>query len=121
MKPNGGKIVMSLIVLAVAALLAGCGGGSGTVAPSTGAVENSGSTSSTPTSTVTSTVASDPAAVARAVIALVQNGDCRARIYNGDPGALTAYGELKVSLEANRTLAIRRLTDKMLRQVADYC
>lgn len=117
MKPNGGKIVMSLIVLAVAALLAGCGGGSGTVAPSTGAVENSGSTSSTPTSTV----ASDPAAVARAVIALVQNGDCRARIYNGDPGALTAYGELKVSLEANRTLAIRRLTDKMLRQVADYC
>jgi hypothetical protein len=121
MKPNRGEIVMGLLVLAVAALVAGCGGGSGMVAASTGAVENPGSTSSTPTTTVTNTVANDPAAVARAVIALVHNGDCRARIYNGDPSALTAYGELKVALKENRTRATRRLTDKVLRQVADYC
>jgi RecA/RadA recombinase len=112
---------MGLIVLAVAALVAGCGGDSVTVAASTGAVESHGSTSSTPTTTVTNTVANDPAAVARAVIALVQKGDCRARIYNGDPGALTAYGELKVALDENRARAIRRRTDKVLRQVADYC
>jgi ABC-type phosphate transport system substrate-binding protein len=121
MKPNSSRILMGLLVLAVAALVAGCGGGTSTGAASAATVENPGSTSSTPTTTVTSTVANDPAAVARAVISLVQNGDCRARIYNGDPGALTAYGELKVALEENRTRAIRRLTDKVLRQVADYC
>jgi hypothetical protein len=121
MKPNGGKMVVGLIVLAVAALVAGCGGGNGTVIASAGAVENPGNTGSTPTSTVTSMGENDPAAVAHAIIALVQNGDCRARIYNRDPGALTAYGELKVALEENRSRAIRGLTDNVLRQVVDYC